>query len=352
MTRSVTAALLGLVILGAPRPSLATSFSPYPDEASVVTANMLAIHVRALQVQLYRDEGDQRPDGSPIGPGTTNARSGAFIRRAEVGVSGRVAPHVRYLVVADLAAAPVLRDALVDLGGSPVITLRVGQFRLPFGIENQVAPHRLPFINRMLATHLAEQPDEIVGLLQEWDRGVQVLGEPISGPLNVAWTLALVNGSGLNADDTNSAKDVVGRVGLRLAGVQLGASWYRGRLADATFADRARNRTGWDIEFNPNPLKALLIRGELIRGRDDSSSRRGWYLLTSYTIADRWTAAARIERWDPDRGIGSDAITRTTIGLTHHLSGDTVLSVNYEWRDDQSHPRVGNFALAQVQVSF
>jgi hypothetical protein len=314
---------------------------------------MLAIHVRALQVQLYRDEGDQRPDGSPIGPGTTNARSGALIRRAELGVSGRVAPHVRYLLVADLAAStPVLRDALVDLGGSPVITLRVGQFRLPFGIETQVAPHRLPFINRMLATHLAEQPDEIVGLLQEWDRGVQVLGEPISGPLNVAWALALVNGNGLNADDTNSAKDVVGRIGLRLAGFQLGASWYRGRLADATFVDRARNRTGWDLEFNPNPLKALLIRGELIRGRDDSISRRGWYLLASYTIADRWTPAARIERWDPDRSAGADAVTRTTLGLTYQLAETTALSLNYEFRDDAAHPGVGNLALAQLQVSF
>jgi hypothetical protein len=204
----------------------------------------------------------------------------------------------------------------------------------------------------MLMTFLAEQPDEIQGFLQEWDQGVELYGEPISGPLNVVYALALVNGSGLNTDDTNSAKDFIGRVGVRLAGFQVGTSWYRGESPDATLVDRDRTRTGWDLEINPNPLKALLIRGEMIHGRDDSIARRGWYLLGAYTIADRWTPAARLERWDPDVDAGDDTFTRTTLGLTYRLEGDTTLSVNYEFQDDAAHPGVDNLAVAQLQLSF
>lgn len=354
MIRRGAAALLGTLILGTPGSLLATSFSPYPDNASPITSGMIEVHLRALQIQLFRDEGTQLMDGTPIGSGTATGSSGALLQRAELSASGRVAPMVRYLVVADLAAdsSPIIRDALVDLGSSPMFTLRVGQFRIPFGIETQLPPYALPFVNRMVATFLGEQPDEIPGFLQEWDQGVEVYGEPISGPLNVAYALAVINGNGLNADDTNSAKDVVGRIGLRLAGFQIGASWYRGKRQDVSLVDQTRDRAGWDIEFNPNPLKALLIRGELISGDDGSTGRRGWYLLAAYTIADRWTPAARVERWDPDRSAASDAITRTTLGLTYRLADATTLSANYEFRTDDAHPGVGNLAVAQVQISF
>jgi hypothetical protein len=353
MIRRGAAGLFGLLILGSPGSLFATSFSPYPDTSSPLSSGMIELRVRALQVQVFLDEGSQLMDGSGIGPGTSVGRSGALVRRAEVSASGKVASNVRYLLVADLAAdSPMIRDALIDLGSSVLFTLRVGQFRIPFGIETQLPPHALPFVNRTVATFLSEQPDEIPGFLQEWDRGLEVHGEPISGPLNVAYALAIVNGNGLNADDTNSAKDVVGRVGLRLAGFQIGASWYRGKQQDLSLVDRTRNRTGWDIEFNPNPLKALLIRGELIDGDDGSTGHRGWYLLAAYTIADRWTPAVRIERWDPDRSAASDAITRTTLGLTYLLADATSLSLNYEWRDDEGHPGVGNLAVAQLQVSF
>ncbi len=353
MTRRLAAVLLGAMILGAPGSLLATSFFPYPDNSSPIGSGMIDIHLRALQLQVFRDEGSQLMDGSAIGPGTPVGRSGTLVRRAELSASGRVASNVRYLLVADLAASsPVIRDALIDLGSTPMFTLRVGQLRIPFGIETQLPPYALPVVNRMVMTFLSEQPDEVPGFLQEWDRGVEVHGEPISGPLNVAYAVAVVNGDGLNADDTNSAKDFVGRLGLRLAGYQVGASWYRGKRQDPTLADVDRTRTGWDLEINPNPLKALLIRGELIHGRDDATVRRGWYLLASYTIAERWTPAARIERWDPNRAAGSDAITRTTLGLTYRLVDDATLSVNYEFRDDAAHPGVSDLAVAQGQVSF
>jgi hypothetical protein len=73
---------------------------------------------------------------------------------------------------------------------------------------------------------------------------------------------------------------------------------------------------------------------------------------TAYRLTDRWEPAARVERWDPDRGAGNDAFTRTTLGVNYHIAGDTRLAVNYEFRDDKAHPALGNLALAQYQISF
>jgi hypothetical protein len=101
MIRRVAAALVGVVILCTPGLLFATSFSPFPTEPSVVNDGMIGIHLQALQLQFFRNDGSQLPDGTAIGPGTTEGTSGTLLRRAEVSLSGRVRLGVRYLVLAD-----------------------------------------------------------------------------------------------------------------------------------------------------------------------------------------------------------------------------------------------------------
>jgi hypothetical protein len=323
----------------------------------IALADKITIGVNALQIQYYHDTGDQlgdgTPNGPPIGSGTPFGRNGFTLRRAEFYARGQVTERITYETLFDLSgSAPIVRDAFVEIAGAPYANVRLGQFRIPFGVETQLSSNHLLFIDRMLVTYLGEQQQVASSVLQEWDRGVQLVGEPISGPLNVSYALALVNGEGLNADDGNGLTDVVGRFGIRVAGYQIGASSYRGKRRDAGFIDRDRTRFGWDAEINPNPLKALLIRGELVRGRDDQTTTRGWYVLAAYRFTDCWEPAVRVERWDPDRNAAGDGFTRTTLGLNYHIVGDTRLSANYEFRDDKAHPAMGNLALIQYQLSF
>ena len=356
VSRSAVAFVLAIGIAGAADPGF--SHPPTVEEPLdrlIGLAEKITIGVNALQIQSYHDTGNQLGDGTPIGAGTSLGRNGMIIRRAEFYARGRVTERMRYETLFDLSgSAPIVRDAFVEIAGAPYANVRLGQFRIPFGIETHLSSNHLLFIDRMLVTYLGEQQQVAPSVLQEWDRGVQLVGEPISGPLNVSYALALINGDGLNTVDANELKDTVGRVGIRLAGFQVGSSVYRGRRRDAAapFPYRDRTRVGWDAEINPNPLKALLIRGELVSGRDDSTTRRGWYVLAAYRLTDRWEPAARVERWDPDRGAGNDAFTRTTLGVNYHIAGDTRLAVNYEFRDDKAHPALGNLALAQYQISF
>ncbi len=355
-SRSAVAFFLAIGIAGAADPGFCQPFTAEERlDRLIALTDTIRIGVDALQIQYYHDSGAQLGDGTAIGGGTSLGRNGVTLRRAEFYARGRVSERIAYETLFDLSGtAPIIRDGFIEVAGTPYANLRLGQFRIPFGVETRLSDKNLVFIDRTLLTYLGEQQRVVSNLLQEWDRGVQLLGEPISGPINVAYALALVNGEGLNAVDGNGLTDLVGRFGIRVAGYQIGASTYRGTRRDAAapFLDRDRTRFGWDAEVNPNPLKALLIRGELIRGRDDQTSTRGWYVLAAYRVTDCWEPAVRIERWDPDRGAAGDGFTRTTLGLNYHLIGDTRLSANYEFRDDRAHPALGNLALIQYQLSF
>ena len=353
--RLVVAPLLGLAIMGAV-PSVGFSEPATVEERLdrlETWKEKITIGVNAFQIQYYRDEGDQLADGTPIGSGTSLGRNGLKLRRAELYLRGRITERVAYYITADAnGSGTPIRDAYLDVAWTPSAGFRLGQFRIPFGIEPQTSSRKLLFIDRVLISSLGEQQRVIENVLQERDLGVRLAGEPLSGPLNVSYAAALVNGEGTNKTETNGLKDVVGRFGLRLAGVQIGASAYRGKRQDAAFVDRDRTRFGWDAEFNPNYLKALLIRAELITGRDDLTHRRGWYAVAAYQVTDHWQPAARFEAWDPDSDAAGDTFTRTTLGVNYYLAGDTKLAANYEFRNDKAHPGLGNLALAQYQISF
>ena len=106
--------------------------------------------------------------------------------------------------------------------------------------------------------------------------------------------------------------------------------------------------------IQPSPTEEAIAAhwGPAVAAPPRERSPLGWYVLAAYRLTDRWEPAARVERWDPDRGAGNDAFTRTTLGLNYHIAGDTRLAVNYEFRDDKAHPALDNLALAQYQISF
>jgi hypothetical protein len=158
--------------------------------------DLIMVGVNALQVQYYRDEGNQLADGTPIGEGTALGRNGFTLRRAELYARGRVSDTIRYDLIFDLnGSGTILREGFIDLIGPPYAALRFGQFRIPFGIETQHSAKNLVFIDRMLTSYLGEQQKTLANFVQERDLGVRLAGEPISGPINVSYALALVNGT-------------------------------------------------------------------------------------------------------------------------------------------------------------
>jgi len=267
-------------------------------------------------------------------------------RRARLSLSGNVLKNVLFKVQADVARSPILLDALVEFGFSKEASLRIGQFQVPFSMENLTPTSDLDTINR-------SQPEEKLcpgrdNGSQGRDVGLMALGKYSI----VEYSLGIFNGSGTNKADTNSHKDLGARVVLRPhESLSVGASLWDGKQ-DITLSTglAARDRFGLDFAFVRDRIS---IKGEYIRAKDDKTSKYGWYLQGGYTILPKkLQAIAKYDTLDKNRSLAQDRVNLWTLGINWFLSAKTKLQVNYEIYTLESGKRDNSALLAQFQAGF
>ncbi|MFT3914981.1 MAG: porin [Anaeromyxobacteraceae bacterium] len=155
-------------------------------------------------------------------------------RRARLGLKGDVTPNVAFNVVYD-GADSALKDAWITLKGLPGVEARLGQFKTPFGHEQQESDTKLLWLNNSyVVAALARGKDSR-------DEGAIVNGKWTLGPVAVDAATAYVNGAGPNAKDDLDDKGVWARAGVAttVAGVtpRLGVSYGYGHQVAALGAD-------------------------------------------------------------------------------------------------------------------
>jgi phosphate-selective porin OprO/OprP len=131
------------------------------------------------------------------------------LRKARFGVQGQVAKYFAFRLTPELAngTATVL-DAYADVLFSPKFSVRIGKDKTPVGLELLYADPGLYFNERSLASQLVPNRDD----------GVQVRGNLARGTVSYAVGVfnGVPDGSSTTTDvDTNSGKDVAGRVQVR-----------------------------------------------------------------------------------------------------------------------------------------
>lgn len=171
---------------------------------------------------------------------------GFFLDQARVGLGATYAGRFYALVVLELASVlpggkannPVqpltgaARDAYLLWQPSEFFQLSVGQQRVPFDIEGQVAAARLVFTGRSVASAgvRAGRGYEVAGLSPDRQLGV-VIGSPRAdlGSLALDYRLALTNGAPVNQlGNDNKLPALYGRFGVAFGdwvGGGLAASW-------------------------------------------------------------------------------------------------------------------------------
>ena len=162
------------------------------------------------------------------------------VPRARVGIRGEVTPRISWSLQGEFANLAsdrrVLRDAWLQIAPAPQLAVRAGQLVAPFGLERLTSYSKLEVIDRSVAG---------TALVPSRDLGVMVFNPtPWRGWLTYA--AAIINGTGQNRLDDNSAKDVVGRVAVRVpraAGLTVGVDAQRG---EQPHGDRRR----WGIDVN------------------------------------------------------------------------------------------------------
>lgn len=247
------------------------------------------------------------------------------------------------------APSGIVRDAFFDLiVDQPGALARVGQQRIPFGIEPQTPGGLLPFINRaymdLKMTHNAGRYTTAFAdaeLIQERDIGVQARGK--LGYFNYAG--GVFNGSGINVSDTNSNKDFIGRLGVAVnQGIRFGISGYNGLQTNIQSVNMVRNRAGVDFEVLPSVIPRFRFMAEAVSGKDGPIQRTSWYTSGFYdVITQKNSVSPKVQialRYDEMKD--DDRFRRTTLGINYYiLDGvnantgywqQVKLQLNYEWR--------------------
>jgi len=271
------------------------------------------------------------------------------MHRARFGLSGNVTEQISINVIGGLLEppqnSPRLVHAYMDYRAHPLLTIRAGQFLVPFGLEGSEVIPLNPAIERSLAVRRLNT--------FSWfsDIGVQAGGN---------WTrfnyaIALINGAGANQPEQINPKDFVGRLGVELMdNLEAGISGHIGQYQpDQTLENyESRYRMGLDLNFTGDPV---FVRGEYIHRSDkqpdgEEITMNGGYLLAGYNFTNRLEGIARYEYLKPNTDLDNNGLQVYTIGANYYFAGRTRLSVNYEFRDDELNPNLGNLLTVQMQV--
>ena len=369
----------------------------------------VSLGIVALKAQYNADNTDRKPSSatadSATSQGTLRDENGFRIGAAEFYITGRLTPWSTYYFEVDFARQSeiALNSVIMDFYAKDmpylkslypyVSKLRVGQFRLPFGIEQGITQGLIDFVNRAYYTDLRTTSVSAFpgdpglnpfgknnggGFVQQFDIGVELTGKVPQSPWQPELQMAVINGAGRNFNDNNADKDVTGRLILTpTEGMKLYLAGYTGTsffTAPNTGTnilplntDVRKTRQGAMYTYIPPGLPELKLQAEYIEGQDVGFRRRTWYhyvLYRPFSWLPGFEPAYRYEEFTVDTNRPNSTLSRHTVGFNYYLHTNVKFTLNYEFRNDQnqnSTPLSGsgdnnannkNFLSTQIQFRY
>lgn len=307
-----------------------------PREPSIRFGNLLDIEPRAtLQTEWRRFDGQPASRGSVV-----------ELRRARIGIEGRVFRHVEYQVERDLhETSTPWADVYANVTFPRGVGLRAGHFKVPFSLERLTAAAELDFAYRSLTADYLAPGREI---------GAMVHGKALGNRLR--YQAGLFRGGGDNVrsserDASSRSRLMGGRLVVRpwdgarasvASKLAVGLSLTSGRLPQGpnsirvhTFADDPlahevfvngqRRRIGGEVEWR---FRSMSLRGERVHvseqrlgeGTDDDdlphATANGWYLSGTWLITgEKKSDRVRPSRSVPQGGRGAVEVTARIEGV-------------------------------------
>lgn len=219
----------------------------------------------------------------------------------------------------------ILQDLGLTIQVLKNLKLVMGQMKRPIGLEGLQSSSQLELQERAVVSR---------ELSDKRDIGAEVQGEVL--PLKVEYIVGVFNGEGPNTSDTNDQKDVAGILIFKPdPGVKFYVSAYEGSQG---IQDGVQRREGTGVQVENGPV---LLRGELIEGKDLHVEKEGWYVLGMYRLnalglkaLDPVRMAARYEEWDANESDAAE-VHILTVGPQYFFDekGFTKLGLDYFFSD-------------------
>lgn len=279
---------------------------------------------------------------------------GLDIRRARLDFRGNVTPVWEYRLQLDMASTPKIIDAYTVFKPYDFIKFEVGQFKIPFSLENLTQSNNMETIERaQVVEALVARNKDVIGNNNGRDIGLQVFGSlfKFKNGYFLDYYAGVFNGAGINTTENNEAKDYSGRLILHpLKGLDIGGSVYNGKDKIEKNDNYKRERWGGEISYT---YKSLSIKGEYIEGRDADTRRNGYYAqISDYIWQKKLQLIAKYDVYDANKSIDKDMTTNIIGGFNYYFNDFAKIQVNYTSRNEEGTDINNDIIGVQLQVSF
>ena len=134
------------------------------------------------------------------------------LKRTLLWAKARITDRWSFLFMHDFSS--VVQEYYTDyrLSSDKALTVRVGQFKHSYSMENPLSPTQLELIDvySQAVLYLAgEGPDPLNGVNYGRDMGMMVYGDLLNDRFH--YELAVMNGQGVNKRDGNNKKDLIAK---------------------------------------------------------------------------------------------------------------------------------------------
>lgn len=293
---------------------------------------------------------------------------GSFrIRRAKTKFEGWVyTKDLTYELQINSASSSLLEDANINYdftGGKDAFQLKIGRFKVPFGLQELTSSGSQEFVDRSLVSN---------EFAKGRDNGIQIHGVGAGGKFH--WAGGLFNGAGQTASANDNDKyqynariqyDVLGvdkkpsEVDFDSKGSPILAVALQYESNDKFGAtsgdDTKRTINGGSVMFKLSGIFAFveLFDASVDRESGASFDQDGLHGQVGYLINDRFDIAVRYATWDPSKSVANNDRTETGVAFGYFWNKHNhKLQADYrQIKDDATDKKDNEFRL-QYQLVF
>ncbi|MDO4771487.1 porin [Porphyromonas sp.] len=268
-----------------------------------------------------------------------NDMGGFHIRLSEIIVDGRITDRWSFGITSQFNNPVILKDLYMEYKISNALRIKLGQFKTPYSLENQIAP----FLSNLIpgASHsgiffngIGIDP-RCYGIAGR-DIGLEFKGDIVDNKLS--YRIMLMNGQGMNAKIDTRPTTHAASLKIHLNdNLFLYGSYMTGtRLAQSdAFSLKAgekyhRTRTGLALS---GEYKDLRFVGEWLWGKDEDMKSTGFYLTGAYQVAPKVELIAAYDGLTLDTS-DFELQNAFTLGAQYWFYGRCRAQVQYRFIDN------------------
>jgi hypothetical protein len=291
------------------------------------------------------------------------------LKRTLLWAKAQITDRWSFLFMYDFSS--VVQEFYTDyrLTNNRAMTVRVGQFKNSYTLENPLSPTKLELVNvcSQGVTFLSGcGSDPLYGVNYGRDLGIELYGFLFKNHLY--YELALMNGQGINRKDRNNQKDVIGRLDFRpvenwrvVVSGQLGkgnavsSSVYNPNIKVGENYTRNRWSAGAEWKSHVQGVdywknRAATVRAEVLGGKDGDVNSFGAYGTASVPVCQALDVVGSVDYFNYNTDMDYKQ-TNLTAGLQHWFYKSCRLQLQYTYSIAEKQENYGTLQ-AQVQVAF